>query len=117
MAIFKLPLSGNINQKINPWSWFTEITNGQLGLVNINLGRSSAPEIEQEILENVGSYGRQLGKVCDAMRVLVRHIPADTDLNEEERKALDSFSRMAADIDDVKESVRKYYCYTVKTEN
>jgi hypothetical protein len=37
------------------------------GLININLGQSSAPEVEQEILEDVGSYGRQLGRIGDAL--------------------------------------------------
>ncbi|MCK5384452.1 MAG: hypothetical protein KAJ29_02670 [Alphaproteobacteria bacterium] len=113
MAIFKLPLSGNVNQKINPFSWFTEMTNGTFGLVNINLGRSSAPEVEQEILENVGSYGRQLGRVCAAMRVLADHLP-EKDLSKEEKKAMNKFLRMMDDIDDVKESARKRYCCTIK---
>ena len=116
MANFKLPLSGNVSQQINPWNWFTDLTNGQFGFINVNLGRSSAPEVEQEILESVGTYGRQLGKMCEAMQVLVRHIPSDAKLNKEEKKALDSFSRMIADIDEVKESVRKRYCCTMKTK-
>lgn len=107
MAIFKLPLSGNVSQQINPMNWFSGMSSGQFGLVNINLGRSSNPEVEQEILENVGTYGRQLGKVCDAMRVLAKHIPDDADLNKEEKKALANFNRMVEDIDEVKESVRK----------
>ncbi|MCK5555601.1 MAG: hypothetical protein KAI76_05140 [Alphaproteobacteria bacterium] len=109
MAIFRLPLSGNVSQQINPWNFFTGLTSGQFGFVNINLGRSSAPEVEQEILESVGTYGRQLGKVCEAMNVLVHHIPQDANLNKEERKALDSFSRMVKDIEEVKESARKRY--------
>ena len=116
MATFKLPLSGNVSQQISPWSWFTELTNGQFGFINVNLGRSSAPEVELEILESVGTYGRQLGKMCEAMQVLVRHIPSDANLNTEEKKALDNFSRMIADIEEVKESTRKRYCCTTKTK-
>ena len=64
MTAFRLPLSGNVSQLISPWAgWFG---NSQLGLININLGQSSAPEVEQEILEDVGSYGRQLGRIGDA---------------------------------------------------
>ena len=113
MAIFKLPLSGNVSQNINPMNWFSSLTDGQFGMININMGRSSAPEVEQEILDSVGTYGRQLGKLSDAVRVLMRHLPKDTKLNEEEQKALESFQRMVADIDEVKESVRKRYCCSV----
>ena len=116
MATFKLPLSGNVSQNINPWNWFDNMTDGQVGLVNVNLGRSSAPEVEQEILESVGTYGRQLGKMCDAVQVLMRHMPKDTKLNEQEQKAMESFARMTADIDEVKESVRKRCGCSMRTD-
>ena len=40
MPVFKLPLSGDVVQSINPFTAF--MTGGQLGLVNINrpVGRS-----------------------------------------------------------------------------
>jgi len=40
---FAMPLSGAVTQAINLWSW----TTGQIGLVNVNHGRSCNPEVEQ----------------------------------------------------------------------
>ena len=54
MPNFYLPLSGNVRQEINPWTWFTKIANGQLGFININMGKSSDPGLEQQILDDVG---------------------------------------------------------------
>ena len=46
-----MPLSGDVNQAINPWSWTFGSASSQVGMVNINLGRSSDPELEQEVLD------------------------------------------------------------------
>jgi hypothetical protein len=45
MPTFKLPLSGDVVQSINPFTAF--MTGGQFGLVNINLGQSSEPKVER----------------------------------------------------------------------
>jgi hypothetical protein len=58
MALFKLPLSGDVTQWISPiTSWFSGNT------ISINLGEAGSPETEAEILRRVGSYGRQLGRI------------------------------------------------------
>ena len=41
-----MPLSGNVNQAINPWTMFFAPSGNQVGLVNINLGSSSNPETD-----------------------------------------------------------------------
>jgi hypothetical protein len=68
MPEFRLPLSGNVTQTINPWNWVFNPT------FNVSLGTSSDPEAEQRILEDVGSYGKQLGRIGDALRVLLAHV-------------------------------------------
>jgi hypothetical protein len=73
MPSFRLPLSGDVNQNINPWTWFFRNVGNQFGIFNINLGQSSDPELEERILEQVGSYGKQLGQLGDALRVLIEH--------------------------------------------
>jgi 3-deoxy-D-manno-octulosonate 8-phosphate phosphatase KdsC-like HAD superfamily phosphatase len=56
-------------QAINPWSFYNQ--GAQLGFVNINLGQTNHPEVEQKVLDEVGSYGRQLGRIGDALEVLI----------------------------------------------
>jgi len=100
--MFKLPLSGDVTQTINPWTAFFSPFGNQYGLVNISLGRSSAPEVEEEVLENVGSYGRQLGRMGDALAVLLDHFKPERPLTRAETKAIRSLQEMLADIDDIK---------------
>ena len=98
MALFKLPLSGDVTQWINPiTSWWSG------NQVSVNLGESGSTETEAEILRRVGSYGRQLGKITDALVVLLRHLPDRKNLPPEERKVIDAFEKVANDIADIKE--------------
>ena len=53
-----LPLSGDVLQNVNPWSWFMKLTGSQVVLVNVNPGRSADPALEERILDEVGSYAR-----------------------------------------------------------
>ena len=86
-------------QAINPWSFYNQ--GAQLGFVNINLGQTPHPEIEQKLLDEVGSYGRQLGRIGDALEVLIDHVRLD-DLTEAETDALASLKGQLADIRKVK---------------
>jgi hypothetical protein len=89
MPTFKLPLSGDLTQSINPWTWWTNSVGNQFGLININLGKSSDPDLEALILEDVGSYGRQLGQLGDALAVLIRYVNPK-DLSTKDQQALDA---------------------------
>jgi len=101
MAEFRLPLSGDVDQTINPWTMFFRSVGSQFGLININLGKSSDPELEQTILADVGTYGRQIGQIGDALRVLIDHVKLD-DLKPEEKTALDALRFQLAEIDRLK---------------
>jgi hypothetical protein len=102
MSIFKLPLSGDVSQWINPiTSWWSGNT------ISVNLGESGSPEAEAEILRRVGSYGRQLGKITDAMIVLLKHLPKGANLTKEERDAIAAFRKMADQIADIKETHKR----------
>jgi hypothetical protein len=90
MSSLNLPLSGNVSQVIDPWTWCLRTVGSQLGLVNINLGKSSDPQLEEEILDDVGSYGRQLGQISDALCVLLKHID-EAKFTPDERMAVDAF--------------------------
>jgi hypothetical protein len=102
MPVFKLPLSGNVVQSINPLTAF--MTGGQFGLVNIDMGQSSEPDVEEEVLSDVASYGKQLGRIGDALIVLLGHFQPK---NEDEAKAIDALKDMLNKIADVKEKHKR----------
>jgi hypothetical protein len=104
MALFKLPLSGNVAQWINPVTWFMS---GNQVTANVYLGESSAPEVETEILDRVGTYGRQLGQLIDAVTVLLEHLPSHAKLTQDDRKAIAAFEIMANEIAGIKEKHRR----------
>ena len=62
-------------QAINPWTFYQQ--GAQLGFINIDLGQTPHPEVEQAVHEYVGSYGRQLGRIGDALEVLLNHVKFD----------------------------------------
>jgi hypothetical protein len=91
MPVFKLPLSGDVVQSINPFTTF--MTGGQFGLVNISMGRSSDPKVEEQVLSDVASYGKQLGRIGDALIVLLAHFHPRAPLTEQETKAIGTSGR------------------------
>ena len=107
MPVFKLPLSGDVVQSINPWTSFFSPSGGQYGLVNINLGQSSEPKVEEEVLSDVATYGKQLGRIGDALIVLLAHFHPDKPLNTDETAAIDALKAMLDKIADVKEKYKR----------
>ncbi len=55
-STFNFPLSGDVNQKIEP-DWFFTAINSEVG----------DGEIEQEVFHTVASYGKQIGVLTDAL--------------------------------------------------
>jgi hypothetical protein len=91
-------------QAINPLSLYQP--GAQFGFFNINLGQTSRPDIEQEILERVGSYGRQLGRIGDALEVLMDHLKQG-DLTDAERDTLTILRGQLAEVRKIKKSADK----------
>ncbi|GGP18202.1 hypothetical protein [Silvimonas iriomotensis] len=102
---FNLPFSGAVTQAINPWNAYFKVMGGQFGLVNINLGHSSNPQVEATVLEDVASYGKQLGRMGDALDVLIKHLEPQLKLNDDEQLAMDQLKVMLAEIRQVKRRV------------
>lgn len=73
-----------------------------LGFINIDLGSTPAPQTEQTILDEVGSYGRQIGRLGDALEVLLRHVTLQN-LSKDETDALDVLKGQLAEIRQIKE--------------
>jgi len=90
-------------QAINPW--ILNLAGGQFGIVNIDLGQTHEPETERAILDQVGSYGRQLGRIGDALEVLLRHINQD-ELSDAEQDTLDILKGQLAEIRKIKQQKR-----------
>lgn len=92
----RAPLSGDVTQDI------TSSIGGQLGLLNINPTRSGDPRLEQRIITQVASYGRQLGRLVDAVDVLAQRQPRHG-LSEADIRALDQLQELAERIAGIKE--------------
>jgi hypothetical protein len=103
MPDFKLPLSGDVTQTINPWTMFFNPVGSQVGLFNINLGTSSEPAVESQILSDVASYGKQLGRIGEALAVLLAHFEPAGKLSKAEELAIRDLKSMLNTIADVKE--------------
>jgi hypothetical protein len=101
MSSLNLPLSGDVSQVIDPWTWCIRAFGSQLGLVNINLGKSSDPQLEEQILDDVGSYGRQLGQMGDALCVLLNHLD-ESKFTPDERMVVDAFLYQMKEISRLK---------------
>jgi hypothetical protein len=71
-----------LNQPILP-GW-------QFSLFSVDLGHSSDPEVEKSMIEELGSYGKQIGHIAEALEVVIERLnllDAD-DLNEQQRDAI-----------------------------
>jgi hypothetical protein len=85
-----------LSQPINPgWT---------LGpVVNITENNSSAPDTEREVLAH-HSYGRQLGRIIDALSVVIDETRPDrAELEPAQRECLDEFTKLAGEIRKIKE--------------
>jgi hypothetical protein len=103
MPVFKLPLSGDVVQSINPITSFFSPTGGQFGLVNITVGQSSAPDVEKDVLSDVASYGKQIGQVADALLVVIEHLEAHPEQALGNHKAIAAFKELMHSVATVKE--------------
>jgi hypothetical protein len=79
-----LPLSGGVY--FAPW----------VGQITVNVGQSSKPATEEKLIKGVASYGKQLGRIGDALLVLMKYLPSD--LEAKDKMAIDSLKRMLAEI-------------------
>jgi hypothetical protein len=106
MPAFRLPLSGNVTQSINPWTMLFNPVGSQVGLVNIEMGQSSQPEVEEQVLTDVASYGRQIGRVEEALIVLLDHFNPSRPLTDQEHKAIDDLRDLVSQVEKIKQRHR-----------
>lgn len=102
MARFRMPIVGGLTQSINPWTWVFSPQGSQIGLVNIDFGPSGNPEVEAEILSDIASYGRQIGRLQDVMAVLIDRLEKSETLAGKDRDAVEDFRSLMREIEKVK---------------
>ncbi|AOW12756.1 hypothetical protein LPB72_17275 [Hydrogenophaga crassostreae] len=101
METVYLPLQiapANLNQPILPnWSF---------NLFNVNMGASTHAAIEQEALQTVGSYGKQMGHLAEALEVIIGklHLLESKELSLSEKDALRIFLGDVAAVRKIKDS-------------
>ncbi len=96
------PLGGDVAQT---WATFLK-SMSQVGLVNIiQQMETKDPALEQRIVTEGFSYGKQIGRIADALEVLIRHAKdggLENLLEPEEKKSFEQFAEMVAKIDEMK---------------
>ncbi len=92
------PLSGAVTL---PWTWWVRSL-GQFGFININETKSGDTQLEQTIVRDVASYGRQLGQISDALATLLRHTE-HVGWSDDDEKTLKKFTDMLDQIDALKQ--------------
>ena len=88
----------NLNQPILPnWSF---------SLFNVNLGASSNAAIEQEALQSVGSYGKQIGHLAEALELVIGklNLLESKELSQSEKDTLRVFLGDVSAIRKIKDS-------------
>jgi len=99
MASFYMPLQlapNSLTQPILPiWSF---------NLFSLNLGATSNAEVEQQALEQVGSYGKQIGHVAEALEVVIQKLQLleSKELSQGEKDALRVFLGDVASVRKIK---------------
>jgi hypothetical protein len=88
MTDVNLPLSGAVTQTFAPWAE---------NYITVNVGNSTSPDTEKAMLR-VASYGKQLGRIGEALMVLLCHLPPDADLSQADKDALCDFRTMMREL-------------------
>ena len=86
-------------QAMNPWTFNQQ--GAQFGFINIDLGNTQHSDVELTILNEVGSYGRQLGRIGDALEVVLKHVPLKG-LSDADRGAIDALKEQLAEVQERK---------------
>ena len=83
------------------------LPNWSFNLFNVNLGASSNVDVEQQALEKVGSYGRQIGHLAEAVELIIGRLKLleSKDLSREEKDVLQVFLGDVSAIRKIKASV------------
>lgn len=71
-------------------------------LFTVNMGTTANPDVEREVQEVVGTYGRQIGHIQEALEVLLRHVPMSK-LSPAEKETLKVLKRDISSVRQIKQ--------------
>jgi hypothetical protein len=107
-ADFSAARSGLWDWTVPPWPWSSvapqrldQQINPGWSLFNLTYNNSSAPAVERDVLQQ-HSYGRQIGRLMDAISVLVERLPAAA----KDDPRIEGFKALADDIARIKKNAR-----------
>jgi hypothetical protein len=103
MANVYMPLQlapGSLTQPI--------LSNWSFNLFSVNLGATSNAKVEQRVLEQVGSYGKQIGHLAEALEVVIQRLQLldHTDLSQDDKDAVQVFLGDVAAVRKLKATIR-----------
>ena len=81
----------------NPVTSWLKGAMSQVGFINIENMSSGDKDLEKEIIHEVGSYGRQLGRITEALQAVCSHLEK-TNWASDEQRAVKDFTSMADEI-------------------
>jgi hypothetical protein len=83
------------------------LSNLSFQLFNVQLGSSSNPAIEQKALDQVGSYGRQIGHLAEALELIVKKakLLESKELTPQEKDVLQVFLGDVSTVRQIKASL------------
>lgn len=84
------------------------LPNWSFNLFSVNLGTSSNARVEQKAIEQVGSYGKQIGHLAEALEVVIQKLQLleSKDLSRDERDALQVFLGDVSAVRKIKASLK-----------
>ncbi len=90
---------------------------GYINIYNIKTGdEQNGPEIEKKIINDVASYGRQLGWIIDVLNIIVDRYELK-DLTEEEYTSMDQFFDLCKKTEDIKRKIKQSEGVKQKSEH
>ena len=99
MTSFYMPLQLAPNALTQPI-----LPNWSFNLFSVNLGATSNAKVEQQALEQVGSYGKQIGHLAEALEVVIQKLGLleSKELSQSEKDALRVFLGDVASVRKIK---------------
>lgn len=84
------------------------LPNWSFNLFSVNLGASSNAKVEQQVLDQVGSYGKEIGHLAERLEVVIQKLQLleHKDLSQDEKDAVQVFLGDVAAVRKLKANIR-----------